>query len=212
MTVPPRRLRRGHSCPHCGLTLVYPMSGTTLLCPTSQRTYEIGAVADIGQARVELRCDRCGRSSADSDRDMAAPVVFFVRQGLCHPCSRSTASPDAEPSGDLGQAREPDPACQGSCRHCGAAEDQLCRPGCPCDEGAEPAGRAGADRGHLFTPDEIVAGVERAVGEREFAVIPGLVKLLARQDPGRAQEVLDALRGRVRVTVTVDLGEVLARG
>jgi hypothetical protein len=61
-----------------------------------------------GQARVELRCDRCGRSTADSDRDMAAPVVYFVRQGLCHPCSRSTASPDSEPSGDTGQAREPD--------------------------------------------------------------------------------------------------------
>jgi hypothetical protein len=67
-----------------------------------------------------------------------------------------------------------------------------------------------ADREHLFTPDEIVAGVGRAVEERAFAVIPGLVKLLARQDPGRAQEVLDALQGRV--TVTVDLAEVFARG
>jgi hypothetical protein len=144
---------------------------------------------DTGQARVELRCDRCGRSSADSDRDMAAPVVFFVRQGLCHPCSRSTALPPGQPSEDAGQAREPDPGCQGACRHCGAGVDEHCARGCPCDEGAtaEPdaptvgqkcpvCGRAAAvygigaecsapaECGWSGEPSEVVVGEIRAGG------------------------------------------------
>jgi hypothetical protein len=43
-----------------------------------------------------------------------------------------------------------------------------------------------------FTPDEIVAGIAQAVADREFGVIPGLVKMLAVKDPDRAQAVLDA--------------------
>jgi hypothetical protein len=58
-------------------------------------------------------------------------------------------------------------------------------------------------RKHEFTPDQIEHGIARAVQDREFDVIPGLVKLLAVQAPDRAQRVLDALQGRY--TVTVDL-------
>jgi hypothetical protein len=58
----------------------------------------------------------------------------------------------------------------------------------------------------VFTPEEIEAGIARAVRDREFVIIPALVKLLAVQSPERAQAVLDALRGRV--TVVMDLSEV----
>lgn len=43
-----------------------------------------------------------------------------------------------------------------------------------------------------FTPDEILAGIEKALTDREFEVIPGLIKMLAAKDPERAQTVLDA--------------------
>jgi hypothetical protein len=54
---------------------------------------------------------------------------------------------------------------------------------------------------HEFTPDQIEEGIAHAVRDREFTVIPGLVRLLAVQSPERAQRVLDALQGRY----TVDL-------
>lgn len=54
---------------------------------------------------------------------------------------------------------------------------------------------------HEFTPDQIEETIAHAVRERDFAVIPGLVKLLAVQSPERAQRALDALQGRY----TVDL-------
>lgn len=44
---------------------------------------------------------------------------------------------------------------------------------------------------HEFTPDEIVAGIQKALAERELEVVPGLIKLLAVQDPHRAQAILD---------------------
>lgn len=56
---------------------------------------------------------------------------------------------------------------------------------------------------HEFTPDQIEHGIACAVKERLFDVIPGLLELLAVQDPARAQAVLDALRGKA--TITVDL-------
>ncbi|WP_020658368.1 hypothetical protein [Amycolatopsis benzoatilytica] len=56
---------------------------------------------------------------------------------------------------------------------------------------------------HEFTPDQIEHGIACAVRERNLDVIPGLVQLLAVQDPARAQTVLDALRGKA--TITVDL-------
>lgn len=55
-----------------------------------------------------------------------------------------------------------------------------------------------------FTPDQIEHGIACAVKERNFEVIPGLVKLLAVQDPERARRVLDELEGKA--TITFDLG------
>lgn len=52
-----------------------------------------------------------------------------------------------------------------------------------------------------FTSDQIVAGIVHAIRNLDFGVVPGLVKLLAVQDPQRAQEVLDQLHGRVRIEV-----------
>lgn len=54
---------------------------------------------------------------------------------------------------------------------------------------------------HEFTPDQIEQGIAQAVQDREFDVIPGLIKLLAAQDPRRAQEALNALHGRVKLEV-----------
>lgn len=54
---------------------------------------------------------------------------------------------------------------------------------------------------HEFTPDQIEHGIVCAVSERNFEVIPSLVKLLAIQDPTRAQRALDALHGRITIEV-----------
>lgn len=43
------------------------------------------------------------------------------------------------------------------------------------------------------TADEIVAGIRQALADRELAIVPGLVRLLAVKDPHRAQAVLDAI-------------------
>lgn len=46
---------------------------------------------------------------------------------------------------------------------------------------------------HVFTPEQILEGINRALRDRELYVIPGLIRLLAIQDPHKAQEVLDAI-------------------
>jgi hypothetical protein len=46
---------------------------------------------------------------------------------------------------------------------------------------------------HEFTPDQIVEGIETALADHQVTVIPGLIKLLAVQDPRRAQQVLDTI-------------------
>jgi hypothetical protein len=43
------------------------------------------------------------------------------------------------------------------------------------------------------TPDQIVAGINQALADRELAIVPGLIRLLAVKDPHRAQAVLDAI-------------------
>lgn len=53
---------------------------------------------------------------------------------------------------------------------------------------------------HAFTPDQIVDGITQAIHDRELEVVPSLIKLLATQDPQRAQDVLD----------TIDLATVIA--
>jgi len=46
---------------------------------------------------------------------------------------------------------------------------------------------------HEFTTEQILAGISHAIRERDFEVVPSLVKLLAAQDPRAAQGVLDAV-------------------
>lgn len=46
---------------------------------------------------------------------------------------------------------------------------------------------------HEFTSDQISETIATAIRDREFEVVPGLIRLLAVQDPGRAQEVLDTI-------------------
>lgn len=53
---------------------------------------------------------------------------------------------------------------------------------------------------HEFTPDQIVDGISSAIRERKFAVVESLLKMLAVQDPGRAQDILD----------TIDLANIIA--
>lgn len=47
--------------------------------------------------------------------------------------------------------------------------------------------------GHEFTPDEIIEGITKAIHDRELAVVPNLIALLAIQDPRRAQDILDTI-------------------
>ncbi|MFD5089378.1 hypothetical protein ACFWMR_02165 [Amycolatopsis thailandensis] len=52
-----------------------------------------------------------------------------------------------------------------------------------------------------FTADQIVDGIHCALADGEVAVVPGLLKLLAVQDPGRAEHLLN----------TIEAGLALAR-
>lgn len=54
---------------------------------------------------------------------------------------------------------------------------------------------------HEFTPDQIVQGIESALHDHEVAVVPGLIRLLAVQDPARAEALLD----------TIELGIAISR-
>lgn len=54
---------------------------------------------------------------------------------------------------------------------------------------------------HQFTSDQIAETIAHAIQERDFDVIPALIRLLAIQDPGRAQDVLD----------TFDLAQIIAK-
>lgn len=47
---------------------------------------------------------------------------------------------------------------------------------------------------HDFTSDQITESIAFAIRERDFVVVPGLVGLLALQDPDRALEVLDTFK------------------
>lgn len=55
---------------------------------------------------------------------------------------------------------------------------------------------------HEFTSDQITETIATAIRERDLDVVPGLIRLLALQDPGRAQEVLD----------TFEAAQVIAKG
>lgn len=51
-----------------------------------------------------------------------------------------------------------------------------------------------------FTSEQILDAIAQAIRDRELEVVPGLVQLLALQDPAAAQAVLD----------TVELARVVA--
>jgi hypothetical protein len=51
-----------------------------------------------------------------------------------------------------------------------------------------------------FTPDQIVEGIEQAIHDGEVAVVPSLIKLLAVQDPRRAQQVLDTIEAGIAIS------------
>lgn len=44
-----------------------------------------------------------------------------------------------------------------------------------------------------FTPDQIVDGITQAIREHQFGIVESLLKLLAVQAPGRAQDILDTI-------------------
>lgn len=51
-----------------------------------------------------------------------------------------------------------------------------------------------------FTPNQIVDDITRAIREHQFGIVESLLKLLAVQAPGRAQDILD----------TIDLANIIA--
>ena len=52
-----------------------------------------------------------------------------------------------------------------------------------------------------FTPDQITGGIAMAIRDRDLAVVPGLLKLLAVQDPARAQLIFDVIRIALEVAL-----------
>jgi hypothetical protein len=44
-----------------------------------------------------------------------------------------------------------------------------------------------------YTADQMETAIARAIHDRKFKVVESLIKMLAVQDPGRAQAVLDAI-------------------
>ena len=55
-----------------------------------------------------------------------------------------------------------------------------------------------------FTTEQICDGLAVAIAAREFNIAVSLLKLLAVRDPAAAQQVLDALNGKI--TLTLELG------
>lgn len=53
--------------------------------------------------------------------------------------------------------------------------------------------------GHEFTPDQIVDAIVHALHEHDVKAVPGLIKLLALQDPRRAQDVLDTIKAGLAI-------------
>jgi hypothetical protein len=54
---------------------------------------------------------------------------------------------------------------------------------------------------HEFTADQITESIANAIRDREFEVVVGLIRLLALQDPDRAQLILD----------TVEVARIIAK-
>jgi len=45
-----------------------------------------------------------------------------------------------------------------------------------------------------FTSEQIMQGIAAAIREQNFKVVPGLIKLLALQDPQQAQVLLESMK------------------
>jgi len=45
-----------------------------------------------------------------------------------------------------------------------------------------------------FTSEQIIQGIAAAIREHDFKVVPGLIKLLALQDPVQAQDLLESMK------------------
>ena len=53
-----------------------------------------------------------------------------------------------------------------------------------------------------FTDEQISEAIAKAIGERDFEAVPGLIKLLALQNPSLAQEVYDLItKGEMKVSI-----------
>lgn len=58
-----------------------------------------------------------------------------------------------------------------------------------------------------FTAGEIEQAIHRALEEREFRVIPALIKLLAAKDARRAQAVRESIEARLQVARAIHRGD-----
>lgn len=57
-----------------------------------------------------------------------------------------------------------------------------------------------------FTDDQIETAIADAIRDGDFEAVPGLLKLLALQNPAHAQQIYDAIVHR-QITITIPLEE-----
>lgn len=57
-----------------------------------------------------------------------------------------------------------------------------------------------------LTPDQIVDAIIGALRDREFHIVPGLLRLLATQDPHRAERLLDTMLGGLEIAAMLHTG------
>jgi hypothetical protein len=93
---PPLRVVPRCTLAHDGTTEVHvyvgePAAGDTCTCGALTVGPEGWVGIPVGPP--VLSCDRCGVTSEDWRRDRLAPVTYFVRDGLCCPCSRKPTRP-----------------------------------------------------------------------------------------------------------------------
>jgi hypothetical protein len=55
-----------------------------------------------------------------------------------------------------------------------------------------------------FTDDELLDGISRAIAARDFPSVVPLLRMLALQAPGKAQQIYDAVVNR-KITIEVPL-------
>ena len=57
---------------------------------------------------------------------------------------------------------------------------------------------------HEFTPDQIEASIARAIHDRELAVVPSLIRLLAVQAPDRARLIMDTMKVGIAINRAIN--------